>query len=180
MAAYEYELRVPKDRIAVLIGVNGEMKNDVEQATSTKISIDSEEGDVKVSGDDAITLYSAREIITAIGRGFNPEKAMLLLKQDYALQVINIKDYAKTKNDMIRLKGRIIGSEGKSRHLIEELTETDICVYGKTVSIIGEVECVSTAIRAVESLLKGSPHGNVYKWLEKQKKLRKTEMFEKK
>ena len=51
----------------------------------------------------------------AIARGFNPELSLLLLKPDYAFEIVQIKDYAKTKNSMLRLKGRVIGQEGKSR-----------------------------------------------------------------
>ncbi len=71
---------------------------------------------------------------------------------------------------MKRLKGRVIGEGGRSRKTIEELTGSYISIYGKTICIIGEPEGAPNARRAVESLLKGSPHGNVYKWLEKQRK----------
>jgi ribosomal RNA assembly protein len=170
MTEYTYELRIPEDRIAVLIGKGGDVKKELEEATGTKIRVDSNEGEVFISGEDAIKLLNARETIRAIGRGFNPEIAILLLKVDYVLELIDISDYGKTKNDLIRLKGRVIGREGKSRKLIEELTETYISVYGKTIGIIGEPENVSISKRAVESLLSGSTHGNVYKWLEKQRR----------
>ena len=70
----------------------------------------------------------------------------------------------------MRLKGRVIGQEGKSRAYIENFTETDVVVYGKTIGIIGEVERVAMAKQAIEMLLEGSPHGNVYKWLENKKR----------
>ena len=77
------------------------------------------------------------------------------------------------------MKGRIIGAEGKSRRTIEELTETNVSVYGKTVSIIGLAEGVDMARRAIETLLSGSPHANVYKWLEKKRRELKRAYFEK-
>ena len=73
-------------------------------------------------------LFSAREVITAIGRGFNPELALKLMKIDCAFELINVDDIARSKNDLMRLKGRVIGQEGKSRKVIEELTNCDICV----------------------------------------------------
>ncbi|MCB9362276.1 RNA-processing protein [Candidatus Woesearchaeota archaeon] len=177
MAEYSHELKIPKERIAVLIGKSGEEKKKLEEVTKTKLNVDSTEGDVTISGDDPITLFSAREMIKAIGRGFNPEIAILLLKQDYAFELINIQDYAKTKNDAIRLKGRVIGSEGKSRRVIESLCEVYISVYGKTIGIVGELGMVSIARRAIESLLSGSPHANVYRWLERQRReVRRTEL----
>ena len=53
------------------------------------------------------------------------------------------------------------------------LTDTHISVYGKTIGIIGEHQDVADARTAVENMLKGAPHGNVYKWLEKRRKERK-------
>ncbi len=80
---YSYELKIPKERIAVLIGTKGETKKQLEQATNTRLEIDSENGDVIMYGKDAILLYTTKEIITAISRGFNPQTAMLLLKQEH-------------------------------------------------------------------------------------------------
>lgn len=170
MEQYSYELKIPKDRIAVLIGPKGSVKSQIEENTKTSLDIDSKEGDVVIVGEDSILLYTAREIIKAIGRGFNPDIATLLLKQDYSLEVLNIPDYVKSKSSILRLKGRVIGKEGKSRKNIEHLTETYICVYGKTICIIGQVENVSITRRAVESILLGSPHAHVYKWLERKRR----------
>lgn len=177
MAEYSYELKIPKERIAVLIGKKGEVKKRIEEFTKTKIEVDSKEGDVFVSGQDAVNLFSVREMIKAIGRGFNPETAQLLLKSDYTFELVSITDFAKTKNDAIRLKGRIIGAEGKSRKTIEDLTDTYISVYGKTIGIIGEASAVAFARRAVESLLSGSPHSSVYTWLEGRRRDLKREKF---
>ena len=180
MTEYSYELKVPKNRVAVIIGKEGTVKKDLEEATGTKLNIDSKEGDVFVSGEDALGLYTAREIIRAIGRGFNPEIAMLLLKPDYIFEVIDLKEFVgKSKDVMLRLKGRVIGKEGKSRRLIEELTECNISVFGKTISVIGLPEPAANARYAVESLLRGSTHANVYKWLEKRRKdMRRREIME--
>lgn len=170
MEEYTYELKIPKDRVAVLIGKNGEVKRKIEEETATKIQVDSKEGDVFVTGSDAITLLSVREMVKAIGRGFNPEVAQMLIKPDYSFELINMGDFAKTKNDEIRMKGRVIGKEGKSRRVIEELTDSSMCVYGKTIGIIGFVENVAVARRAITMLLSGSTHANVYKYLEKQRR----------
>lgn len=168
---YSYEIKIPKERVAVLIGKKGEIKKEIEQATKSRISVDSREGDVVIKGKDSLGMFSAKEIVLAIGRGFNPEIALLLLKQDYCFELVSLADYTgKSKNKLARLKGRIIGSEGKARRVIETLTETYVSVYGKTVGIIGEVANVSCARKAVEKLMSGSQHSGVYKWLEKKRK----------
>ena len=167
---FTYDLKIPRERVAVLIGKKGTIKNEIENSTGTKIKVDSKEGDVFISGEDALKLFNAREMVRAIGRGFNPEIAKMLLKPDYALDIMNIEDFVKTKNDMKSMKGRIIGTDGKARRTVEFLTECYISIYGKTVAIIGAVENVTLARKAVDGLLRGAPHGNIYKWLEKRKK----------
>lgn len=168
---YLYELRIPKDRIAVLIGKEGTIKKEIEAETKTKIEVDSKEGDIFISGEEALGLYSCREVIRAIGRGFNPDIAKLLLKPDYAFELIDLKEYVgKSKDMLLRIKGRIIGSEGRTRSLIEELTETYVCVYGKTIGIIGLPEYEAIAREAIEKLLQGSPHSSVYKFLERKRR----------
>ena len=178
MVEYLYDTKIPKERIAVLIGKDGITKKQIESATNIKLKIDSKEGDVFLEGEDALGLYSAREVVKAIGRGFNPEIALLLLKPDYMFEMLNMLDYVKSKNSIIRLKGRVIGAEGRSRKTIEELTETYISVYGKTIGIIGFSENVTIAKKAIESLLSGSPHSSVYKWLEKRRGNMKRRDFE--
>lgn len=170
MTSFSYEIKIPKDRVAVLIGKNGKVKKQIETETKTGIDVDSKEGDVTIHGQDGLGIYTAKSIVLAISRGFNPEIGFLLLKTDYMLEILNLKEYARSKNDYLRLKGRVIGAEGKARRLIEDITECYVSVYGKTIAIIGEPENLTVARRAVESLLKGSPHSSVYKFLEKQRK----------
>lgn len=174
MAQFSYDIRIPKERVAVLIGKNGETKKYIEESTKTKIDVDSKEGEVNITGEDALSLYTTRDIVRAVARGFNPDIALLLLKQDYALEIIEIKEFAK-ENHYERVKGRVIGKEGKSRKTIEELTGCYVSVYGKTIGIIGEIEAVGAARKAVESLLSGSPHSSVYKFLEKRRRNMKIE-----
>lgn len=165
-----YELRIPKERIAVLIGKDGETKKKLESDLGVKMLVDSKEGDVVLTGADAVQLYTGKEIVRAIARGFNPDLALLLLKQDYAFELIDLTDYSKHANHTQRLKGRVIGSEGKSRRLIEEYTESSVSVYGKTIAIIAPIETITIAKQAIESLLSGSPHSAVYRWLEKKRR----------
>lgn len=166
---YVHQVKVPKDRVAVIIGTEGAQKRELEEKTQTSISVDSHEGDISINGEDPLNLFITREMVKAIGRGFNPEVAEKLMKQDFCFELIQIRDFGDTKKDFLRLKGRVIGHKGKSREAIENMCEVDIVVYGKTVGIIGEAQHVPVARRAVESLLSGSPHSSVYKWLEKQR-----------
>ena len=167
---FSYDIKIPEERVAVLIGTEGSTKKEIEEFTSCKIYI-SAEGDVSITGNDGLLLYSAKQVVKAIARGFNPKIALLLLKQDYAFEMIDMKDIAgKSKNTLQRLKGRVIGKGGKSREEIERLTDCNISVYGKTVGIIGETMQVALARQAVAMLLQGSMHKTVFNFLERKKK----------
>lgn len=167
------EIRVPKDRIAVLIGKKGETKRKISKLTKTKLQINSKEGDIIINGENGLDVYITKKIISAIGRGFNPEIALSLLEENNDIEIIDIYHFSrKTKNNLARIKARLIGREGKARELIEQLAEVEISVYGKTVSIIGNQINLNIARHAIINLLQGSKHGNVYSYLEKQRKLR--------
>jgi ribosomal RNA assembly protein len=178
MEEFISELKIPKERIPILIGKKGEIKEQIEESTNTDLDINSKEGDVFIKGDDGLNIFTAKEIIRAIARGFSPESAFVLLKPNYSLEIMNIGEYIKSKKSLIRLRGRIIGSEGKSRRVIEKMTETSISVFGKTIAIIGEVPNVKTAKKAIDSLIAGSTHASVFKWLENKRRDLKRYAFE--
>ncbi len=79
------------------------------------------------------------------------------------------------------MKGRIIGKGGKTRRIIEELTDAEISVYGHTVSIIGNFNQTNVAGEAILMLIKGSQHSTVYRFLQKKRqelKRKKLELWE--
>ncbi len=158
-------MRIPAERIAVLLGRNGATKRLIERKSKTKLTID-EEGAIEAFG-EPFNTWKVRDVIMAIGRGFNPQKALKLLSEEYYLKVINLKDILDSEKQIKRQKGRIIGKNGKTRKLIEETAEVDLSIYGNTVSIMGGLEELSLAETAVMKLLRGTPHSGVYKTLEK-------------
>ncbi|MFX1450543.1 MAG: KH domain-containing protein [Promethearchaeota archaeon] len=169
-AKQEFFVKIAKKRIAVLIGPNGETKSYIEKQTNSRIEINSKEGDVSISSTsktkDPLSIWHAKDVVTAIGRGFSPEKAFSLLNEEKMLEIIDLSIfYGKSKSKLLRLKGRIIGEKGKTRRMIEELTEAYISVFGHTVGIIGEQLSLETAKKAIMMLIKGSQHSSVYKFL---------------
>lgn len=177
---FQNELKVPNSRIAVLIGTRGDVKKEIEKRLEVKIKIDSKEGDVLISSEDSLNLTIAFNIVKAIARGFNPEVALLLLNDEFVFETIDIVEFAgRSKKKLIRLRGRAIGMEGKSRENIEALTGTHVNIFGKTVSIIGDFEHVELARKAFESLLAGARHATIYAWLERQsRELKRARMIE--
>jgi len=148
-----------------------------------KLQINSATGDVTITLDpnaeDPSLVFRAKEVVTAIGRGFSPERAFRLLQsEDVMLDIIDLREtVGRSPADIQRLKGRIIGKEGKTRRIIEELTDADISVYGHTVAIIGNFDQASAAREAILMLIKGSQHGTVYKFLQrKRRELKRKEL----
>ena len=161
-------VKVPDDRIGVLIGQGGETMREIEEQAEVRLDIDSESGNVRVEkvGDPVLGLKGP-DIVKAIGRGFSPEDALSLLEDDMMMfELIDIEAASRNKNDLRRQKGRLIGEGGRTRELMEELTGASVAIYGSTLGVIGGPRQVEAVREAAEMLLEGAPHGTVYSFLE--------------
>jgi ribosomal RNA assembly protein len=174
--SFEQSVRVPLDRVAAVIGKKGETKKHLEEACHISLEIDSQSGEITVrstsveEGDP----FRAMNVVEAVGRGFSPQRALKLLDPETTLEVLDLRDFAgKSDNSLERIRGRIIGLNGKSRRVIEELTKCYVSVYGRTVSIIGEVTEAKLAMEAITMLASGSRHRSVYNMLQRARTKRK-------
>jgi ribosomal RNA assembly protein len=181
-------VRIPKERVGVLVGPDGKTKQYIEDRLNVTLQINSEAGNVTIlipeNAEDPSVLFRARDVVTAIGRGFAPEHAFRLIRdEDTVFDVIDLRAiFGRSESDIKRVKGRIIGMEGKTRKLIEELSGADVVVYGHTVGIIGTFEQTNIGRTAVQMLIDGCQHHSVYKYLAKKRhemKKQKLELWEK-
>jgi len=168
-------VRVPDDRLGVIIGSGGATKRRIEQRSGTTLTIDREDGSIEVVGPDAgdpIGVIKARDVALAIGRGFSPARAERLFRDDTYLGVIDIKNVTgrHQKASLWRIRSRLIGTDGKARSRIEELSGCSMSVYGSTVALIGQERQLERATRAVELLLRGSEHAAVFHLLARQRR----------
>lgn len=168
---YSHSIRIPTERIGPLIGKEGSTKKAIEEACGISIRIDSRSGEVVVEseGDDILKArpFKAVEIITAIGRGFSWNNAALLAEDSFRLHVLDLRQFAgKSRSSLERVRGRIIGENGRARRNIEQLSRSRISVYGKTVSIICEERRVRAVVSAVTSIVSGGMHATAYGRLE--------------
>ncbi|AAM31708.1 MULTISPECIES: KH domain-containing protein [Methanosarcina] len=163
-------VKIPRERIGVIIGPKGEIKKLIEDKTTCQLEIESDSGKIDVTCEgDPLKEFRVLETIKAIGRGFSPEKALEILDDEMLmLEVIDLSDVATTPKELQRIKGRIIGRNGRTRELAESLINVKISVYGKTVSVLGYPEQNTIIRTAIKMLLDGATHGAVYKFLEKK------------
>jgi ribosomal RNA assembly protein len=181
-------VRIPKERVGVLVGPDGEVKQKIEEKFMVELEIESEAGGVTIvlseRTNDPSLLFRAKDVVTAIGRGFSPEHAFRLLRnEDDIFDFIDFRVvFGRSESDIKRVKGRIIGANGKTRKLIEELTDASVVVYGHTVGFIGTFEQVDAARNAVQMLIDGSQHHTVYRYLQRKRsefKKQRLELWEK-
>jgi ribosomal RNA assembly protein len=174
------EAKIATSRVGVLIGKGGATKKELETKTHTTITIDSKEGLVKVEGTDehTVSLLRAVEIISAINCGFSPERAFEMLEdEDLILDIIDLSRVADNPQKLDRLRGRIIGKDGRAREQIENMTEVDLSVFGHTVALIGYPEQMKIARAAIDMLVEGVPHESVFAFLDRKKKEAKQDMI---
>ena len=178
--SFQHSIKIPKERIGALIGKRGKVKQQIEKRCGVSIEIDSETGDALVSMSkpaEQMEAFRAIEVITAISRGFSPERAYHLFEdEEIMFQQLDLHDYAgKSPSTLARIRGRIIGEGGKARRMIEDLTGSYVSVYGHTVAFIGNYREVKLATDAISMLAKGSMHKTVYSMLQGVKRKEKLE-----
>ncbi len=172
-------IRIPRDRIGALVGKEGKTKSDIEEISGCTLDIDSTDGDILViagENTDPLKVNVTAEVVKAIGRGFSPERALFLYNDGFQLIVISLREFArKGSNRINEIKGRIIGRQGKTRQIVEDITDCFVCVYGDTVALIGDYISMKYAIQALQMIIEGKKQRTVYTYLESKAKELKQE-----
>jgi ribosomal RNA assembly protein len=176
-------LKIPLERIGVLVGKEGIVKSEIEKRCNVTLDVNGETGDVQISYDLGSLAegdpFRAQEIITAIARGFSPQRAFILFEEGKTLSTIDLRQYSgKSENSLARIKARLIGSDGKARKLIEQLSGTQVSIYGHTVSIIGDPEKSKVAESALLKIASGGTHKAAYQMLQKYRSKQKLERLQ--
>jgi ribosomal RNA assembly protein len=147
-------------------------KKELEDKLNVKIFISGVNVEIKGNPESE---YFAERVISALDFPFLVEDALLLKSENFMFEVLSIKDFTK-RHDFSVIKGRLIGTKGKTLRVLENLSNCEIAIRGNSVAIIGPIETFSQVRQAVISLIQGSKQGHVYGVLEKRhKKSRKEE-----
>lgn len=158
-------VRVPEKRMSCVLGEGNETLKKIERLAN--VNLKQEKNSILISN-GSLSVWRAKKIIKAIARGFSPSTALKLLNEKTDLEVINLKDYISGRKNIKRVKGRIIGKEGKTKKIMENLTGSEISIYGDTVSVISNEMMLPVLKKALSMLIEGSKHATVYRHLEKE------------
>ena len=173
-APVELLARVPKNRIAVLIGKGGQTRKMLEEASGAKLDIDSKTGEVMAEWEeepDPVVRMKMPDVVLAIGRGLAPSRAVQLIQDDIFLRMYDIREWVgRQPNQTRRMRSRLIGRNGRIRSLIEEISNCEMAIHGSTVLVIGDQDGVALAAPAIEGILRGSEHSTVLHGLEQDRK----------
>ena len=115
---------------------------------------------------DAESEYNGEKVIEALDFGFPFEIALLLKNSENIFEIVSIKENT-TRKDFPRIRGRIIGKDGKTLKTLSNLTDCNLEIKDNFIGVIGDAERMQTAQEAIRLLIQGSKQGNVYAYLEK-------------
>jgi len=160
------KIAIPRDRVRAMMGGDRGHLSTLEGELSVKLGV---EGNTITIEGEPLSEVRAWDVVKAIGRGFPPDRAMLLLDDEYSFQLVDIGDYVK-RSAQRRMKGRVIGTDGRARQNIENLTHTRIEIYGGTIGLIGKEPEVTIAREGMVMLLTGAKHFTAYSFIEKRMK----------
>ena len=143
-------------------------KERLEKALNITLELNKKEIIIKSKKDDSIIEFLAMEILEALVLGFDIDAALQLRDTDFILKKLDLKSYVKDSRLNI-VRGRIIGTKGKTKHVIEKLSESELVISDHIVAMIGRIESVEIASHAIQALIRGSPQSKVYSYLEKSR-----------
>lgn len=143
------------------------IKNKKKLEKKLNVRITNRGKEVKIEG-DAEDEYIAEKVIDALNFGFEYISAIQIKENDFMLEIINIKDYTK-KHNLEPIRARIIGTHGKTKRTIGQLTDSSIELKDNQVGIIGPMESIQNTQNAIISIIQGAKQSNIYKSLEKNK-----------
>lgn len=141
------------------------LKNKKRLEKELNVKITNRGKEVSVNGDSE-DEYIAEKIIDGLNFGFPFSVVMLIKKEDFLLEIINIKEHTK-RHDLERIRARIIGKGGKTLKTLQQLTKCFFELKNNEIAVIGDPEKIKNAQEAIISLIKGTKQSNVYGFLEK-------------
>lgn len=162
------QILIPTKRFVLLEGDKQKLLKEFQKRLSCKITL-SGESEVTIEG-EPYDEYNAKQVIQAFGRGFEPKECYKLLSEDYYFEQINMKESFRKRDQLQRMKARVIGEEGKAKTYIESVSGAKLSIFGSTVSLIGKIDEITVAKAALNVLINGGKHKTAYHVMENEKR----------
>jgi ribosomal RNA assembly protein len=140
----------------------------LEKRLECKIDI-LDEARIKIDG-KPYDEYNLKNILIAISMGFPLNHAYKLLNEEYYFKYIDLKDLIKKDSELLRVKARIIGTSGKTKNYIEDVSGAVIALQENTLGIIGTTEQLAIATAALQIIVEGGTHKKAYRIMESLRK----------
>jgi len=157
------EVYIPQERSNIL-RKRPKMLKKLGELCNCNISIE-ELNCVRIEG-DGYGEFMAREVIQAFGRGFGLRMAELLLKDGYYFSSISMRDITNSRKRIRNMRARLIGTNGRAKRYMENVSGALIAVYGDTISFIGTSKAIEEAETAARTIMEGSSHRLAYSRME--------------
>ena len=138
-------------------------KKRLEKVLNIKISNRGKEINIKGNPEEE---YVGGKVIDAINFGFPLNHALSIKKDNFELDILNIKDHTKTSN-LERVRARLIGKRGRCLKTLSNLTNCYLEIKDNEMGIIGPPEFIENATEAIISIIKGQKQSRAYCFLEK-------------
>lgn len=143
----------------------------IESKIKIKIGFIDKQGKLSIKGNE-VSEYVVEQILKAADFGFDVEDALLLKQDGYILEFINIKEHTHRKN-LKEVRSRVIGTDGRAKKIIGDLTGAAIVLHGNFVGIIIHSDRSDDVCQALISLIGGAKHSNVFSYLERRNRVRR-------
>jgi len=157
------EIYIPEERVRLL--KSDDLITKIEKKFNCKINI-IDKNLVRIIAEDAVEEFLLKDVVFAFGRGFKLSTAEKIIDNNEYFFQIDLGNIFNKKEQIQRIKSRIIGKNGKTKLYIEEVSGAELSIYGDTVSFIGSEKSIEEAKTAVNAIINGKMHRTAYRYME--------------